>query len=197
MRVRPRWTGLAALATGIGIGLTGCGQPPPPAEQVSSGGHAESASQGDPAAKWADGYCGAVTHLVRALANLPSIDPSSSAQATRTSSDLLASVATGIDQTISGLHRVGPAPLPGGEPARTALLGQFTSVRQQADEVRGKLDAAADPNAVKAALDDAKSAIDQISRLDVLKGLDATPALSAAGKRAAGCQQLVVPPAPR
>ncbi|WP_244223882.1 hypothetical protein [Amycolatopsis circi] len=179
------------------MGLTACGQQPPPAAQVSSGGHAEAASQVDPAAKWADGYCGAVTHLVRALANLPSIDPSSPAQATRTSSDLLASVATGIDQTVSGLHRLGPAPLPGGEPARTALLGQFTSVRRQADEVRGKLDAAANPDAVKAALDDAKSAIDQISRLDVLKGLDATPALSAAGKRAAGCQQLVVPPAPR
>ena len=98
---------------------------------------------------------------------------------------------------MSGLHRVGPAPLPGGEPARTALLGQFTSVRRHADEARGKLDAAASPDAVKAALDDAKSAIDQVSRLDVLKGLDATPALSAAGKRAAGCQQLVVPPAPR
>ncbi|MFD2468535.1 hypothetical protein [Amycolatopsis silviterrae] len=195
--MRPRWTGLAALATGIGMGVAGCGQPPPPSEQVASGGHAEAAAPADPAAKWADGYCGAVTHLVRALANLPSIDPSSSAQATRTSSDLLASVATGIDQTVSGLHRVGPAPLPGGESARTALLGQFTSVRRQADEVRGKLDAASSPDAVKAALDDAKSAIDEVSRLDVLKGLDATPALSAAGKRAEGCQQLVVPPAPR
>ncbi|NEC58946.1 hypothetical protein G3I59_25955 [Amycolatopsis rubida] len=195
--MRPRWTGLAALATGIGLGLTGCGQPPPPSEQVVSGGHAEAAGPSDPAAKWADGYCGAVTHLVRALANLPSIDPSSSAQAARTSSDLLASVATGIDRTVSGLHQVGPAPLPGGEPARTALLDQFASVRHQTDQVRGKLDAAEGPEAVKAALDDAKSAIDQISRLDVLKGLEATPALSAAGKRAAGCQELVVPPAPR
>ncbi|WP_245633797.1 hypothetical protein [Amycolatopsis jejuensis] len=195
MRVRPRWTGLAVLATGIGISLAGCGHQPP--AEVRSGGHADAAGQADPAARWADGYCGAVTHLVRALANLPAIDPSSTAQATRTSSRLLSSVVDGIDETVSGLDRVGPAPLPGGEKARADLLGQFASVRKRADDVRHQLDVANGPDATQTALGDARTAIDAVSRLDVLKGLDATPDLSAAGKRATGCQQLVVPPAPR
>ncbi|WP_027928375.1 hypothetical protein [Amycolatopsis benzoatilytica] len=195
--MRPRWTGLAALALGIGIGLAGCGQPPPSAAQVRPGGRADTAVPSDPAARWADGYCGAVTHLVRALATLPVIDPSSPAQAARTSSRLLASASDGIRQTVGKLEQVGPAPVSGGEPARTALLGQFTSARQQADQVRGRLDAAATSGATKAALSDAQAVIDQLSRLDVLQGLNATPALAAAGKRAPDCQLLVVPPAPR
>jgi len=195
--VRPRWTGLAALATGIGIGLTGCGQPPPNAAHVRTGGQAEASIPSDPAARWADGYCGAVTYLVRALASLPTIDPSSPSSAVRTSSRLLASASDGLDQAVAQLGRVGPAPVPGGEPARAKLLGQFSSARQQADAARGKLDVATAPDATKAALSDAQTVIDLISRLDVLEGLNATPALAAAGKRAPDCQQLVVPPAPR
>ncbi|MBB4687750.1 hypothetical protein [Amycolatopsis jiangsuensis] len=194
--MRPRWTVFAALATGIGIGLAGCGQQPSPT-QPRSGGQADTANQADPAARWADGYCGAVNHLVRTLTTLPEIDPSSPQQAARTSSRLLSSVVDGIDQTVSSLDRVGPAPLPGGTAARADLLGEFASVRKRADDVRQRLDSASGTSATKTALGDARSAIDDVARLDVLKGLDATPALSAAGKRASGCQQLVVPPAPR
>ncbi|RJQ88531.1 hypothetical protein [Amycolatopsis panacis] len=193
--MRPRWTVLAALATGIGVGLAGCGQPPAPA-QPHAGGQSDPASRADPAAGWADGYCTAVSHLVRTLAGLPEIDPSSPLQAARTASRLLSSVAGGIDRTIAGLGQVGPPPLSGGEAARAELLGELASVGARADDVRRRLDVAVGADATRSALGEARSAIDAVSRLDVLKGLDATPELTAAGKRASGCQQLVVPPAP-
>ncbi|GAA3557043.1 hypothetical protein GCM10022222_45890 [Amycolatopsis ultiminotia] len=194
--MRPRWSVFAALVTGIGISVAGCGQQPA-GTQPHPGGQADTASQSDPAARWADGYCSAVNHLVRTLANLPEIDPSSPQQATRTSSRLLSSVVDGIDQTVSGLDRVGPPPLPNAATARTDLLGEFASVRKRADDVRQRLDSASGAAATKAALGDARTTIDAVARLDVLKGLAATPELTAAGKRASGCQQLVVPPAPR
>jgi hypothetical protein len=201
--VRPRLSVLAALATGIGIGLAGCGQQPPVSPQARQGGQADTSSQSgtssraDPAAGWADGYCGAVTHLVRTLSNLPTVDPTSPQQASLTSSRLLASVVGGIDETVAGLDRLGPPPLAGDEQARGELLHDFASVRQRADEVRRRIDSARDTDATRAALGDARSTLDDVAKLDLLKALDATPELSAAGKRAPGCQQLVVPPAPQ
>jgi hypothetical protein len=190
-------TVLAALATGIGIGLAGCGQQPPVSPQARQGGQADTSSQADPAARWADGYCGAVTHLVRTLSNLPTIDPTSPQQASLTSSRLLTSVVGGIDETVAGLDRLGPPPLAGDEQARGELLHDFTSVRQRADDARQRIDSARDTAATKAALGDARTTLDEVGQLDLLKALDATPELTAAGKRAPGCQQLVVPPAPQ
>lgn len=195
--MRPRLTVLAALATGIGIGLAGCGQQPPVSPQARQGGQADTSSQADPAARWADGYCGAVTHLVRTLSNLPTIDPTSPQQASLTSSRLLTSVVGGIDETVAGLDRLGPPPLAGDEQARGELLHDFTSVRQRADDARQRIDSARDTAATKAALGDARTTLDEVGQLDLLKALDATPELTAAGKRAPGCQQLVVPPAPQ
>lgn len=195
--MRPRLTVLAALATGIGIGLAGCGQQPPVSPQARQGGQADTLSQADPAARWADGYCGAVTHLVRTLSNLPTIDPTSPQQASLTSSRLLTSVVGGIDETVAGLDRLGPPPLAGDEQARGELLHDFTSVRQRADDARQRIDSARDAAATKAALGDARTTLDEVGQLDLLKALDATPELTAAGKRAPGCQQLVVPPAPQ
>ncbi|MGW4485952.1 hypothetical protein ACWEOE_19185 [Amycolatopsis sp. NPDC004368] len=193
--MRPRSTVLAALVTALGLGLAGCGQQP--AAETHAGGQADPASQTDPAARWADGYCSAVTHLVGTLANLPSIDPSSPEQASRTSSRLLSAVVDGIDQTVEGLDRVGPPPLSGADQARADLMRQFASVRSRADAVRERLDTATDATTTKAALGDARTTLDDVAALDVLKALNATPQLAAAGKRAPDCQPLVVPPAPR
>ncbi|HWD07275.1 MAG TPA: hypothetical protein VG674_33030 [Amycolatopsis sp.] len=188
-------TVLAALVTGLGIGLVGCGQQPP-VSQTQAGGHVGTASPADPAARWADGYCTAVTHLVRTLAGLPTIDPSTPAHASRSSSRLLSSVVDGIDQTVAELDRVGPPPVAGGDKARTDLLDEFSSVRSRADSARERLDTATDAATTERALGDARSTLDDVANLDLLQALNATPALAAAGKRAPGCQQLVVPPAP-
>ncbi|MDT8910933.1 hypothetical protein [Amycolatopsis sp. PS_44_ISF1] len=194
--MRPRFTVLAALATGIGIGLAGCGQQPAAVSPARQGGQADTSSRADPAAGWAGGYCGAVTHLVRTLSTLPAVDPSSPARASSTSSRMLGSVVGGIDQTVAGLDRLGSPPV-GADQAREELVHDLVSVRRRADDVRRRIDSARNPAAISVALGEARGTLDEVGRLDLLKALQATPELSAAGKRAPECQPLVVPPAPR
>ena len=101
----------------------------------------------------------------------------------------MSSVVDGIDQTVDGLDRVGPPPLPGDDQARGDLLKQFASVRSRADTAREHLDTATDASATKTALGvrDARATLDDVAALNVLEGLNATPELSAAesGRRTA------------
>ncbi|MFC4081288.1 hypothetical protein [Amycolatopsis samaneae] len=156
------------------------------------------AEQADPAGRWADGYCGAVTHLVRALATLPTVDPSTAQQAAKTSSALLGAVVGGLDQSIAGLRALDAPPAPAADQARADMVGRFGGIRQRAQDVRKRIDdGRADPAVTRDALGDARAALDEIAGLNVLKGLQDVPDLDAASKRAPGCQQLTVPAAPR
>lgn len=195
--MRPRSTVFAALTTTITIGLAGCGQQA--ASQAPAGDQGLSVTtvvpQADPAARWADGYCGAVTHLVRALAALPVVDPSTPQKASRTSSDLLSSVVGGLDQSLAGLEALGAPPVPSADGGRKDVIGQFSEIRSQAENARQRIDAArGDAAATKEALGEAKATLDRIDALDYLKGVKDIPALAAAEQRAPACRQLDQPP---
>lgn len=195
--MRPRSTVFAALTTTITIGLAGCGQQA--ASQAPAGDQGLSVTtvvpQADPAARWADGYCGAVTHLVRALAALPVVDPSTPQKASRTSSDLLSSVVGGLDQSLAGLKALGAPPVPSADGGRKDVIGQFSEIRSQAENARERIDAArGDAAATKEALGEAKATLDRIDALDYLKGVKDIPALAAAEQRAPACRQLDQPP---
>lgn len=193
----PRSTVLAALTTTITLGLAGCGQQA--ATQAPARDQGLSVTtvvpQADPAASWADGYCGAVTHLVRALAALPAVDPSTPQQASRTSSDLLSSVVGGLDQSLAGLNALGAPPVLSADGGREDVIGQFTEIRGQAAAARQRINAVrGDAAATKEALGEAKATLDRIDALDYLKGLKDVPALAAAEQRAPSCRQLDQPP---
>lgn len=195
--MRPRSTVFAALTTTITIGLAGCGQQA--ASQAPAGDQGLSVTtvvpQADPAARWADGYCGAVTHLVRALAALPVVDPSTPQKASRTSSDLLSSVVGGLDQSLAGLKALGAPPVPSADGGRKDVIGQFSEIRSQAENARQRIDAArGDAAATKEALGEARATLDRIDALDYLKGVKDIPALAAAEQRAPACRQLDQPP---
>ncbi|MFI5584601.1 hypothetical protein ACIA5G_06190 [Amycolatopsis sp. NPDC051758] len=195
--MRPRSTVFAALTTTITIGLAGCGQQAatqaPPRDQGLS--VTTVVPQADPAARWADAYCGAVTHLVRALAALPTVDPSTPQRASRTSSDLLSSVVGGLDQSLAGLNALGAPPVPAADGGRKDVIGQFAEIREQAENARQRIDAVrGDATATKEALGEARATLDRIDALDYLKGLKDVPALSAAEQRAPSCHQLDQPP---
>ncbi|HEY3465281.1 MAG TPA: hypothetical protein VGL47_09130 [Amycolatopsis sp.] len=195
--MRPRSTVFAALTTTITIGLAGCGQQA--ASQAPAGDQGLSVTtvvpQADPAARWADGYCGAVTHLVRALAALPVVDPSTPQKASRTSSDLLSSVVGGLDQSLAGLEALGAPPVPSADGGRKDVIGQFSEIRSQAENARQRIDAArGDAAATKEALGEARATLDRIDALDYLKGVKDIPALAAAEQRAPACRQLDQPP---
>jgi hypothetical protein len=195
-QVRPRSIVFAALTTTITIGLVGCGQqsaPTPAREQGLS--VTTVVPRTDPAARWADGYCGAVTHLVRALADLPSVDPSTPQQASRTAGDLLTSVVGGLDQSLAGLTALGAPPVPGADAGRKDVIGQFTDIRAQAESARRRIDSVrGDATATKDALGEARTALDRIDALDYLEGVKGVPALEAAEQRAPGCRELGQPP---
>ncbi len=190
--MRPRSTVFAALTMALTIGLAGCGQVATQATARDQGLSVTTVvPQADPAARWADGYCGAVTHLVRALADLPSVDPSTPQQASRTSSDLLSSVVGGLDQSLAGLNALGAPPVPSGDGGRENVIGQFSEIRAQAESARQRIDAVrGDAVATKEALGEAKATLDRIDALDYLKGLRGVPALAAAEQRAPACRRL-------
>lgn len=195
--MRPRSPVFAALATMITLGLAGCGHAPTMQSPAREQGLSVTtvAPRTDPAARWADGYCGAVTELVQALATLPTVDPSTPQQASRTSSDLLSSLVGGLDRAMAGLAALGVPPLPATDQGRQDVIGQFAQIRSQADEVRQRIDAVqGDSAATKDALGQARTTLDRVAALDMLKGIKTAPALEAAGDRAPGCQQLTRPP---
>lgn len=192
--MRQRSTVFAALTTTIAIGLAGCGQPateppPDPDQPVTT-----IVPQVDPATSWAAGYCDAVTHLVRALAALPAVDPSTPQRASRTSSDLLSSVVDGLDQSLAGLNALGAPPVPSADGGRKDVIEQFAEIRTEAENARRRINAArGNATATKAALGEARATLDRIDALDYLKGLKDVPALAAAEQRAPACRRLDQP----
>jgi hypothetical protein len=196
VRVRPRSTVFAALTATLTFGLAGCGQQA--ATQASPRDQGlpvtTAVPRADPVVSWADGYCDAVTHLVRALAALPVVDPSTPQQASRTSSDLLSSVVGGLDRSLAGLNALGAPPVPSADGGREDVIGQFADIREQAESARRRIDAArGDAAATKEALGAARATLDRIDALDYLKGLEDVPALAAAEQRAPACRRLDQP----
>ncbi|MEV6873657.1 hypothetical protein [Amycolatopsis sp. NPDC051128] len=193
--MRPRSTVFAALTTTITIGLVGCGQQATTPARDQGLSVTTVVPQADPAARWADAYCVAVTHFVRALASLPAVDPSTPQQASRTAGNLLSSVVGGLDQSLAGLHALGAPPVPSADSGRKDVIGQFAEIRAQAEKTRERIDAVrGDAAATKAALGQASATLDRIDALDYLKGLEDVPALEAAERRAPSCRQLDQPP---
>ncbi|MEA5359260.1 hypothetical protein VA596_06915 [Amycolatopsis sp., V23-08] len=195
--MRPRSTVLAALTTTITIGLAGCGQQAATQSPARDQGLPVTTvvPQADPAARWADGYCGAVGDLVHALASLPAVDPSTPQQASRTTGDLLASVVSGLDRSLAGLNALGAPPVPAADAGRADVIGQFTEIRTQAENARRRIAAVqGDAQASKAALGEARATLDRLDALDYLRGLENVPALEAARQRAPSCGQLDEPP---
>ena len=192
--MRPRWMTLAALTTTFVLALSACGQSPV-RTMPGSGGVAETAPpQADPVEGWAAGYCGAVAHLVQALASLPVVDPTSPQRASETSSNLLASLVGGLDQSLAGLNALGPPPFAAAEQGRRTVAGRFGDIRRQAEYVRHHIDAVrGDPVATKAALGDARATLDRVADLNLLEGLQGSPRLADAGQRIPGCQALARP----
>jgi hypothetical protein len=192
--VRPRRGTPAALTVAFLLAIAGCGHAPQRAAPAREQAAQAPVPQADPVANWADGYCGAVTHLVRALANLPTVDPSSPERASQTSSALLGSVVDGLDQAVAGLDALDSPPLPAAEQGRRAVADRFAEIRRQADDTRRRLDAVrGDPAATKEALGDVRTTLDRVSALNFLEGLQGDPALTDAGRRDPTCQALARP----
>lgn len=196
--MRPRMPVLAALVTALGLGVVGCGQPsrtaPPAGESAarSSGAamSAEEIQQQDAVTAWADGYCGAVSELVRSVSTMPQIDPSTPAQASRTSSELLGVMIGGLDRTLQRLGSLGRAPVTAAERMKADAVATYAGIRDRAVDAKQQLDAATTTEASTAAIGAVRRPLEEIGRLDLLAGFDAVPELRQASARAGRCLQL-------
>jgi hypothetical protein len=190
--VRPARTVLAAAAGGLCLLMGACGQPgavPAGGQEPGSGASAVPAVNAP--VTWADGYCGAVSELVKSLSTMPSIDPSSPQQATRTSSDLLDAVVAGLNRTLDGLSGLGPSPVPGGDQVRADAVTSFTGLRDSATAAKARIDErSSDPAEIKGALAGAGAQLDAIAKIKFLAPLDAVPALADAARQAPSCRLL-------
>ncbi|SFB09428.1 hypothetical protein SAMN05216266_104303 [Amycolatopsis marina] len=194
--MRPRKTLFAALAVSICVTAVGCGERQPqnaePLEQPPGPGLTSAEVQREDATtRWAEGYCLAVGELVRSMSTIPMIDPSTTQRATRTSSELLGTMITGLDRTVSRLRDLAEAPVPAGERVRAKAISEYNAIRDRAAAVKQTLDAAAqDPAASRQAISAAGGPLDEIGKVNLLAGFESVPELATARERAQACRDL-------
>lgn len=192
--MRPGKIGFLAIVTGLCVTLAGCGRAPAQGNQIQSGGPGLSLAevqQQDATARWANDYCIAVGSLVDGLATMPTVDPSTPRRAVQTSSDLLGSMIGGLDKAVQGLRVLPPSPVPEGDAVRTDTVNELTGVRSRAAEAKQHLDAAsAAPTIAQSTLGEASGPLAEVSKLNLLAGLDTVPDLRTAVAHAPVCQQL-------
>lgn len=196
--MRPGRTVLTALVTGLCLAVGSCGQPQDSPETASStddpagpGISTGEAHRLDATARWADRYCGAVAGVFERISTGPAVNPTTAEQAAQTSSELLGTLITGVDDAVRNLQRLGPSPVPAGEDVKAAAVAQFSGIRERAGAAKQELDAApGDLAASRHAIDAARGPLSEVSQIDLLDGLNSGPELAAATQRAPTCQQL-------
>ncbi|WP_307831910.1 hypothetical protein [Prauserella cavernicola] len=161
-------------------------QPAPPGPGLT----AEEVRHEDATTAWAGGYCGAVSELVRSFSEMPSIDPSTPQEASRTSSELLGSMIGGLDRTLDGLDRLARAPVADGDRIKEQAVTAYTNIRDRAVGAKQQLDAATTEEASRAAIGSVRAPLDEIGRISLLDGFDAVPELKEASLKAPQCTEL-------
>jgi hypothetical protein len=191
VRVRAGKYLFLVVLTGLSVALVACGQPPSTEPPGGPGLSKADMDKQDAATQWANHYCVAVGSLVDGLATMPTVDPSTPQRAVRTSSDLLASMITALDRAAQALDELPPSPVPGGDRVRADALTRFIAVREQAVAAKTQLDNAGEKGKIdQQTLGAARGPLDEVARLDLLAGFDASADLATARAHAPVCDQL-------
>lgn len=203
--MRRRLGVITALGASLAVVLAGCSDdesaaPAPAPEQESSESAPASESSGaadgasDEAVTWIDGFCGSVGSLA-GLAQLkpPETDPGDFEATKAALSDMLGSLDTAVSDSLDGLNKLGPAPAPEGDTAKTALVDTFTPVQQTVSDAKSKVEQATQENPQP--MMDALSGVQTIgsslsSMQNPLGEIGNSPELVAAGEKAPNCQKL-------
>lgn len=192
--MRPGKIGFLAVTAGLVIGLVSCGRAPEQSDAITAGGPGltqDEVQRQDAAADWADDYCTAVGVLVDDLARMPAVDPTTPRRAVQTSGDVLGAMIGGLDKTVGGLRALPPAPVADGGAVRDNTINQLTGVRERAAAAKQQLDGAGNaPQISQTTLGAARGPLDEVSKIDLLAGLNSVPDLQTAAAHAPVCQQL-------
>jgi hypothetical protein len=182
-----------AAVAAAAVVLSGCsatvtGSPAP----TGAGGGATVAASSDPQA-WMNNVCGSLLPFTQVVAATPKLDQNDPTAAAKSLSDYLGRSETAIDQSLSGLDAVGPAPVAEGNVAIGKIKSALTTVRTSFDKAKKALDGI-DPNNVTdvvSTLPTVFASLEDISKIeDPTTDLRASPTLKAAYAQAPNCRTL-------
>jgi predicted small secreted protein len=187
---RPLLAAVAAAAVLLsGCSATVAGAPAPIG---ATGGDTTIAPTNDPQV-WMNNVCGSLLPFKDSVASAPRLDQKDATTAARSLTDYLGKTETAIDQALSGLDAVGPAPVADGDRAVSKIKSALTTVRASFDKAKKALDGV-DPNdagQVAATLPTVFASLEDISKIeDPTTDLRSNPTLKAAYAQAPNCQTL-------
>ena len=187
---RPLLAAVAAAAVLLsGCSATVTGSPGPIG---ATSGDTTIAPTSDPQA-WMNNVCGSLLPFKDSVAATPKLDQNDPSAAAKSLSDFLGKTETAIDQALTGLNAVGPAPVPEGDAAVSKIKSALTTVRTSFDKAKTALDGI-DPNnvtEVAATLPTVFASLEDISKIeDPTTDLRANPTLKAAYAQAPNCKTL-------
>jgi hypothetical protein len=146
------------------------------------------------AVQWVDGVCGALLPFVRTAGTEPQITGATDPAAlVKSISDYLAQGAGAADSAITGMSRVGPSPVAGGDDVVTRLTGTLTTFRTSFQNAKTQVDAVdtTDRQALATELPKAVAPLEQLKSMpDPTVDLQTDPELERASAQAPNCQQI-------
>lgn len=187
-------TGLVAVL--LAFGAAGCGDSGSDAGSPTTGNSTktseESGANAD-AVAWADEVCGGIGEHVAALTTQPEIDQTNPQAAKDGLAAYLGTMETSLDGMASAVEDAGTPPVDGGEEAVKGFLEQIATAKDSVTSAKTKIEAAPvdDPAAFQAAFTAATADLTALSEMeDPTASFSENPALDAAYKDAANCQEL-------
>ncbi|RZQ61612.1 hypothetical protein [Amycolatopsis suaedae] len=191
----------SALLTGIavtGLLLGACGgggdnnAAAPPASSSSAPASSEAGKPSGEAAEWTNKFCGALKPLQEASQlEPPKMEGNDPAAARRVVLETFQKLETGVGGLVDGLKELPPAPIQSGEAAKTAFLGIFEPLRNEAKTAQEKFEATkpGDLNALRTAAASLTSVGTKLTKAeDPLKNLPNAQELKEAGKGQPNCE---------
>jgi hypothetical protein len=177
--------GLVAATVLIGAAASG---PSVPATTTPTA----TVAAGDPVG-WTNRVCGVLLPLIKVASTEPTFDQNDPGSAVRALSNYLGGALSAVDQALTGLDAVGPAPVPTGDTIVGRLKQTLTTVRTAFDRAKtatDKLDPT-DPIALATRLPQAVAPLQDLQKLeDPTADLKTDPVLEAAAVTAPNCQTL-------
>jgi len=161
---------------------------------VSGAATADGAAVEQGAVAWVDQICGSLLPYVQAAGSPPKpAEAPDAATLVKDINDWLTKSEESAGSAISGMAAAGPAPIAGGDEVVGRLTSTMETMQASMRDARTRIERV-DINDRKALQREVPAAIESVERLASAPGamadLQANPELVAAGRQAAGCQQI-------
>jgi hypothetical protein len=161
---------------------------------VSGAATADGAAVEQGAVAWVDQICGSLLPYVKAAGSPPKpAEAPDAATLVRDLNDYLSKSEESAGSAISGMEAAGPAPVAGGDEIVGRLTSTLETMQASLRDARSRIERV-DINDRQELQREVPAAIESVERLAVtpspMADLQGNPQLAAAGRQAAGCQEI-------